>query len=304
MYTLTALFLGLLLAVMIFINGQLALAVGVFQAGALAHAIGALFALVACLLTRQKPLPRTRSPWWFYLGGVIGVTMTIFNNLAFGRISLTSIIALGLLGQTAASLLIDATGWLGMTRRPFRKSTLVGLAFCLAGIALMLDRTVAGTAPAVWLSLAAGVAVVLSRSINARLAEGVGALPGSFINHLAGLPVTLLLVAASREGLPLFPALTLGRSWIYLGGVLGVGVVVLFNILVPRISQFSLTVLVFVGQVLAGVLLDLLQGHFKADASFFGGLLIAAGIALNLAIEYFSGKKPAGEAPDPNQGSP
>ncbi len=303
MYSLTALFLGLILAVMVFINGQLTLEIGVFQAGALVHVVGAAFALAACFLTRQKALPRTRSPGWFYLGGVVGVTMTLFNNLAFGRISLTSIVALGLLGQTAASLVIDATGWLGMSRRPFRKSTLLGLAFCLAGIVVMLDRTVAGATLAVWLSLAAGLAVVLSRSINARLAEVAGALPGSFINHLVGLPITLLLAVAAREGLPLFPALPLGRSWIYLGGVLGVGVVLLFNILVPRISQFSLTVLVFVGQVLAGVLLDLLQGQFSFDASFIGGLLIAAGIGLNLAIEYFTGKNSSGETPPPNPGS-
>ena len=69
----------------------------------------------------------------------------------------------------------------------------------------------------------------------------------------------------------------------------------LFNILVPRISQFHLTVLSFVGQVLTGILIDLLTGDFTADASFRGGLLITAGIALNLAIEYRAHRKAKSE---------
>ncbi|NLA96117.1 MAG: DMT family transporter [Clostridiaceae bacterium] len=295
MYHLISLLTGILLSVMILINGRLTEHIGLFQATAIIHLVGVAFSLAASLIRKEKPLPRTHSPWWFYLGGVIGVYTAVANNFAFGKITMTSIVALGLLGQTVTSLVVDTTGWFGMTRRSFRKSTLVGLLFCFAGIAVMLDHSILEAVLAVWLSFGTGISIVVSRSINARLATRIGPLPGSFVNHLTGLPVTVILVLLTVKKLPAVTYPAGKESWVYLGGVLGVCVVMLFNILVPRISQFHLTVLSFVGQVLTGILIDLLTGDFTADASFRGGLLITAGIALNLAIEYRAHRKAKSE---------
>lgn len=291
MYQFISFLTGALLSVMILINGRLTEQIGLFQATAVIHLVGVIFALIVSLIRKEKPLPRSRSPWWFYLGGVIGVYTAVANNFAFGRITMTSIVALGLLGQTLTSLLIDATGWLGMTRRPFRRSTLVGLVFCFAGIAVMLDHSVLEAVLAVWLSIGTGISIVVSRTINARLAERIGPLPGSFVNHLTGLPVSLVLVLLTAGKLPPVTYPTGPDSWVYLGGVLGVGAVMLFNILVPKISQFHLTVLSFVGQVFTGILIDLISGDFASDSSFRGGLLITAGMALNLGIEYRAYRK-------------
>lgn len=291
MYHLIALLTGVLLSVMIMINGRLTEGIGVYLAAAMIHLVGVIVAFLVCLARREKPLPRSRSPWWFYLGGVIGVFTTFGNNFAFGKITMTSIIALGLLGQTVTSLVVDTAGWFGMNRRSFHWSTLFGLVFCAAGIWVMLDQSVLAAILAVWFSFGSGVSIVISRSVNARLAERIGPLPGSFVNHLAGLPVTVLLVFLMARGRPDLSGLGTGPAWTYLGGVLGVLGVVLFNILVPKISQFHLTILTFVGQVLSGVLIDILRGGFTADASFMGGLLITAGIALNLAIEYGTARR-------------
>ncbi len=276
---------------MIFVNGRLTVRVGVFQATAIIHLVGAVFAFIIALMRKEKPLPKSGSPWWFYLGGVVGVFTAVFNNFSFGKISLTSIVALNLLGQAVTSIIIDVTGWFGMTRRPVSKSTWIGLVFCFTGIALMLDRTVLDASLAVWFSLLTGISIVISRSINARLAERIGALPGSFVNHLAGLPVTVVLAIVAAEKLPLIHWDNPWSFWIYTGGILGVFGVVLFNILVPKISQFSLTVLVFVGQIFAGIIIDILSGSTVEDASFTGGLIITAGIALNLLIEFYNNRK-------------
>ena len=50
---------------------------------------------------------------------------------------------------------------------------------------------------AIGIACAAGISVVLSRTINAYLAEKTGALQGALINHLIGLPITILLAAAT-----------------------------------------------------------------------------------------------------------
>lgn len=303
MYKLIALITGILISVMISINGVLAQQYGVFPATVIIHAVGVVFALLVCAVKRVKPFPRSGSPWWFYLGGVIGILTTVFNIFAFGRISMTSIVALTLLGQTVASIVVDATGWFGMTRRPFRKLSLIGLVFCLAGIALMLDSTVTEASIAVWFSLAAGITIVVSRSINARLGAKIGALQGSFVNHLVGLPVTII-VALVASGYMLPTSTVSGfRPWIYLGGVLGVAGVLIFNIIIPKVSQFDLTILTFVGQVFTGVIIDLATVGITFDAAFIGGIVITGGIALNLAVEYYEVRRSNKKDTNSNQAS-
>lgn len=292
MYQLLALLTGVTLAVMVSVNGNLTAAYSVFVAAAIVHLVGSLFALVLCAAQREKRPLWGHRPRWIYLGGAIGVFTTVFNNLAYGKISMTSIVALGLLGQTAAALAIDHFGLLGMEKRPFQKSSLIGLAFSLAGIRMMLDRTVAAAAVAVAVSLGAGVSVVLSRTVNARLAEQTGPLRGSLINHLVGLPITVALALGSiclAGGAHIGSGA--GRPWIYLGGVLGVAVVLLSNLTVPRVPAFRLTLLLFIGQIFTGVLLDLLLGNSFSDATFRGGLVIAAGVIVNLVVERWVGRK-------------
>ena len=115
------------------------------------------------------------------------------------------------------------------------------------------DSTTA--APGAAISFASGISMVLSRTANARLAEKTGALQGSLVNHLTGLPITvgLALAAAAISGTPVTASAGGSfRLWIYLGGALGVIVVMLLNITVPKIPGFQLTLLVFVGQVFTG----------------------------------------------------
>ncbi len=292
MVQISALITGMTLAVMISINGHLTAEFGIFPAAAIIHAVGSLFAMILCAFQKpQKPL-WGHQPFWIYLGGAIGVFTTVFNNLAFGRISMTSIVALGLLGQTVMSLIVDSAGLLGMKKQPFQKNSIPGLIFALIGVFIMLDQTVREAVIAVIVSFVAGVSVVLSRSVNSRLAEKAGALRGSLINHLVGLPITILLAAASlrRAGDPInveFPI----RPWIFLGGVLGVTVVLLCNLTVSHLSAFRLTLLTFIGQVFTGIWLDLSAGNGYSDVTFRGGLIIAGGVLLSWLTEWIAAKR-------------
>lgn len=295
MYQLLALLTGLTVAVMVSLNGHLSQQYGTYLAAVIIHIVGSLAALLMCAVKKEKRLIRKRFPVWFYLGGAIGAFTTLFNNFAFGHISMTSIVALGLLGQTVTSLAIDGLGLFGMEKRPFQRSTLIGVAFSLAGMIFMLDRSVTQAVYAVFFSLGAGITVVLSRSVNARLAEEVGPLRGSLINHLVGLPVTVIIAmlafmaAPSNWNVAFSP-----RLWIYLGGVLGVVTVLLCNVTVPKIAAFSLTVLTFVGQFFTGIILDIASGSGYSNAYFVGGIIIAVGIAVTLAAErvaYIKAKK-------------
>jgi transporter family-2 protein len=285
MYYLLSLLIGCITAVMVAINGGLALEYGVFASSALIHLIGTAFAL-SLLLIRGMKLDLSKDiPLWRYLGGVIGVVTTCSNVFAFGRISATAIMALSLFGQTLASLIIDSFGLLGMEKRPFEKLSLIGLAFAALGMLVMLQGAELAALAAVLLSLLSGVVIVLSRTLNAGLSERIGALQGSFINHLAGLPVTLALLALLGRNEPIFTAFAFSpKVWIYFGGVLGVAIVAMQNIAVPKVRATTLTLLVFIGQVFAGVLIDVLTGQDFASSAFYGGALVAAGMLFNLLV--------------------
>lgn len=321
MYSFLAFLTGIVLEIMIAVNGSLTERHGEIAAVIIIHIVGTLFAALLCFRQKEKKPLWRQGPVWFYLGGVIGVATTMCNNFAFGKISITSISALDLLGQTVTGLVIDSLGLFGMERRPLRTTSLWGLSFSLCGIAVMMGGTTSAELLPIVLSLAAGVSVVLSRTVNARLSGRVGALAGSFLNHLVGLATTVCLLpillaanpagaalsdgassavaalsggvssaaAALSDGASATAALSGGisaaRPWIYCGGMLGVTVVALSNLTVPRISAFRITALSFVGQVFAGILFDTVIGSDYPPASFYGGLIIAAGIAVNMILE-------------------
>lgn len=286
MYNILSLLTGLVIAVMVAVNGRLTLLWGVFGAAAIIHVIGTVFAYILCRLTKKKIAVKKNLPVWLYLGGAIGVLTTVFNNFAYGKISLTSIVALGLFGQTVTSLLIDCLDLFGMKKHLFRKSSAFGLIFSLAGIFVMLDNSVDTALYAVLLSFCAGITIVLSRTVNARLSRHIGELQSSFINHVIGLPIAVAIAAIfGKSNISLILQAPLPDLWIYLGGVLGVSAVYLCNVTVPKVTAFWLTLLTFVGQVFMGIAIDIFTKIEYPETTLIGGVLVAAGIVINMIYE-------------------
>ncbi len=289
MYQILSFLIGVIIAMMISINGTLSNCYDVFRSAVIIHIVGVIFATVLyCFKKDKKPLFR-QGPFWIYLGGALGFLTTVFNNFAFEYISMTSIVALGLFGQMVTSAFIDSLGLLGMEKYPFRKSSLLGFLFALAGVASMLDFSITASLLAVLLSIGGGITVVLSRTVNARLSEKTGALGGSLVNHLVGLPITILFALLFVPKTQMFT----GDStpfWAYLGGILGVTTVLLFYIVVPKISALNLSILSFIGQLFTGIFLDVLVGNDFSNASFTGGIIISIGLILNFILDAFHSK--------------
>ncbi len=282
---------GAIIAAMVAVNGALTAAYGVYTATVIIHIVGLAFISLIVVIRREKPCIRRHLPLWFYLGGVIGVCTTVFNNLAFGRISLSALVALGLLGQAVSSLFIDQFGLLGMPRRGFHATKLVGLLCMFLGTGYMLLGTDFSIMP-VMVSLLAGLSVVLSRTVNARLTEGSSELVSTWFNYAVGIVVSILvLLLLGRGELSALPASS-GPIWAYAGGLLGVFVVLLLNVAVARISAFYMTLLLFVGQMFAGVVIDVLLTQSFSQKNFVGGALVALGMALNLWLDQRAKRLP------------
>lgn len=289
MYYFLSLIIGVIISAMISVNGDLSLVYGEYYAAVIIHVVGVSLAFLICVVKKEKIPKNLNLPVWAYLGGAIGVLSTFFNNFSFGRISMTNIVALGLLGQSVTSVVIDTRGWFGMTKHPIKRTALVGFLLAFCGIGIMLDSTITNAMIAVIISFGAGVTVVLSRTFNSKLSQKTSAITASFINHLVGLPICATLAIINQS-----PSVTHSGAihpWVYCGGMLGVFTVCLFNITVPKIPAFHLTMLSFIGQFLTGIVLDWFSGKAFSGASFWGGMVIATGLFSSMIVENLAERK-------------
>jgi len=282
LFYLLSLLNGVLITIMIVFNGGLTEVYGIYSATVIIHIAGLTVIAALVLIRRENPFARIY-PWFLYLGGGVGVMTTVFNNLSFGRISVSAILALSLLGQSVAGLIVDQYGLLGMTRHPFQRRKLVGLSVVLTGIVFMITQL---EVVAVILSFLAGFCIVAARTLTAKLAERTSVRTGTLYNYMIGLSVSLLALLLLGRGEVVWSEFAFSPNWyIYLGGVVGVCVVLLSNVTVLRVSAFYLNLLTFVGQIFSGVLLDaVLSGAFSSRI-LIGGVLVSIGLCVDLVMD-------------------
>ena len=275
MYYALSLAAGMLISVLVVFNGSLSAHLGAGLSLAVIHLVGLAAILLYMVLRHEKPQKSGLSLWW-YTGGLLGILTTLFNLRAFGHISVSAMLGLSLLGESLSGLLADHAGFLGLPVRRFRAEKLLGAFITLLGIILMITDFV--FIP-VLLSLLAGVTVLLSRLINGRLSRASSVSTATFSNYAAGLLGSLLLLPflGLPETIPQNIPFTA-----FLGGAVGTAVVIISNHIVGRISSFYMTLALFVGQVVAGLLLDmLLIGSFPTRTAL-GGLLVLLGLTVSL----------------------
>lgn len=134
------------------------------------------------------------------------------------------------------------------------------------------------------ISIASGAIVVISRILNTRLSEKVGLLESSFFNYLTGLLCALILFAIIKDKITLSQLSTL-PFWAYLGGALGIIIVILSSVVTPKMSSFYLTLIIFIGQIFSGIIIDCLILKTIPFQKIIGGLLVITGLGYNLYID-------------------
>lgn len=138
----------------------------------------------------------------------------------------------------------------------------------------------------IFISIAAGITVVIGRVLNSRLAEQIGTLQGTLMNNLVGFIFSIMFLFLSSE------AITLAKIpfnsipfWAYLGGAIGVVVVILSNYITPRISTFYSTLLLFLGQLFVGIIIDCYILKDFSIGKLVGGILVLIGLIYNLWVD-------------------
>jgi transporter family-2 protein len=291
MYYGIALLTGILVSVMVAFNGGLSEHYGIYSASVFIHLTGLLFIAAFMLAKREFPFGKRfgRQKWYLYMGGIIGVMTIVFTNIAFGRISVSAILALGLFGQSVLGMVIDRYGWLGMPRHPFRKRQFLGLLLMFCGIIFMIDKV---ETLAIAVTLMTGVTVIISRTLNARLAALTSVRTSTLFNYIFGLGVSVPLFLLLGRGEAVVTDFSFAPNiWLYLGGVTGAVIIILSNMSVAKVSALHLSVLLFIGQVFSGVAVDIvLSGEFSLR-NVIGGAFVTAGLCLNLILERFKARR-------------
>jgi transporter family-2 protein len=267
---------------MVAFNGRLTERYGVHSATVIIHIAGLLLITIMTISKREQPFLK-RQAWFLYLGGTIGVLTTAFNNLAFSRISVSSILALGLFGQSITGLIIDQYGLLSMPKHAFQKRKICGLFLILCGIISMTNNF---DILAVMLSFIAGISIVISRTLNAKLAECTTIHTSTFYNYLIGLLFAIPIYFLFGKNEAAFTNFVVSpKIYIYFGGIIGVCVVLLSNITVVKISAFYLSLFLFIGQVFSGILIDMVISQTFSPRNLIGGIFVAVGLCINLLLD-------------------
>jgi len=128
----------------------------------------------------------------------------------------------------------------------------------------------------------AGALTLISMITNSKLSTYVGTRQSTLVNFTAGLIVSIILYFLFQE--TTFKLISL-PLWAYFGGLMGIFIVIISNIVIPKIPTVYTTLLIFIGQLLTGVLIDFIQYRELSVYKFIGVLLITAGLYFNFIID-------------------
>lgn len=136
------------------------------------------------------------------------------------------------------------------------------------------------------IALMTGSLVILSMIMNSRVGDEIGLFQGVFVNYALGLVVSAVILSFNLNTINLSGNVPL---WAYLGGVIGVVIVAISNVIIPKIPTIYTTLLIFIGQLFTGMVIDLLTKVDISKGKIIGGILICAGLFYNLMIDKKSG---------------
>jgi transporter family-2 protein len=139
------------------------------------------------------------------------------------------------------------------------------------------------------LALITGVMILIQTIINSELAQKIGIFNSTFFNFLISSVILVILMIAN---LIKFDIALVNRIpiYAYIGCILGVFIIITANYIIPKMSIFKSTLLMFLGQVLTGIVIDMMSGFDFSPKKSFGLALIITGMLMNNLIPFFQNK--------------
>jgi transporter family-2 protein len=255
---------GALLSQQAPVNRGLARASGPVAAAFVNFAVGGILLAVACTAAGELDgVGRIGPDWWHALGGCLGAVYVLTALIMVRSVGASGVAAGTVTGQLAASVVIDAGGWLGVDHRPLGLRVLFGAIAVIAGTYLVVGvphgqrngRDGHSSLPALLAVSAASALVGIQIPLNGLLAQSTGDLASGLLNFLVGGAVlaAALVLTGSVRGLAAVPRV----RWYYLaGGVFGAINAFAALALVDEIGAGTVTAALVTGQMLASLAID------------------------------------------------
>lgn len=118
-------------------NTRLGEGIGTMEANTLVQCTAAVLSVLALFVHRTGSFSQLGSvPWYYMLGGVLGLVITVTVMLGIGALSPTVAVSVILISQLAVAALIDALGLMGAERVALDWQKVLGLALMVGGVLL------------------------------------------------------------------------------------------------------------------------------------------------------------------------
>ena len=266
MDTIIILLLGGLTTAMLTANTMLASAAGQLPAILIIHTIGLVPTAAAWLIDRTPPADKKDAPFYLYLAGAFGIFMTFSGAYCIQRLGASMTVSLMISGQLLAALIVDSIGLFSWKKQPLTLPRLAAVIVAFGGIIAMTDDFHLQLIPVVMAAFS-GIVNQANLILNAELSSRIGLKKGTMMNFLMGLMTGLILLGIFRilaPSIPLSPAGTKIPIPACTGGMLGALLVFGMNSNLKKVSVLKSAILLFIGQILIGTLMDIiLLDQFK-----------------------------------------
>ncbi|MGL5977700.1 MAG: DMT family transporter [Erysipelotrichaceae bacterium] len=122
-----------------------------------------------------------------------------------------------------------------------------------------------------------GICIVLTRMVCAKLAERYSIWDSIFVAFFTGSVFAILLFLLSNPTFAL-PSLARLTPFMFTGGMIGIAINYLSNKVALHISVFTMTLLIFIGQMVTGMVLDWIQTQQLQPLKLLGACLVVVGL--------------------------
>jgi bacterial/archaeal transporter family-2 protein len=292
MYLVFSLFTGLLIALMVQVNGLLQGAVGVLPALLMIHGVGLVSSLL--FLCGKKAFRKTepagkqpehpapghgRFPSWGIITGVLGVGVVFLNNEVFLRGGVLLALSGTLAGQTLAASILELLSFFKERSAPVLQRVLSPV-LIIPGTVLIAVKSGISLG---WGLLAAlpGIILMVQGAMNSKLSVRLDTPKMLILNYGSATAALALLILVTGSVTSAFVRPGWGDVPAYLffgGGIFGMIVIAVSSFLFTRTSLLRVVLGLYIGQIGLGLVLDLLAGRGIVIEKIIGIVLLICGL--------------------------
>lgn len=281
---------GVLGAIQPKINAELGSRLGSAIVASLVNFAAALFVVAVVLILRpstRHTLIGVRSwpvPRWTLTAGLGGAIVVLSGVVAVETIGVAIFTVAFFAGQITFGLVVDTIGVGPGGVRPIVPTRLYAVLIAIAAVVVsQIGRPVGEIDPALVLFVvAAGAASAFQSAFNGRIAEAIGdAFAATAVNVVVGFIAIVLCVGVLAETGEVGTLDWPSEPWLYLGGLLGVTIVLSLAIASAAVGVLGATLAMLAAQLTGAFLVDwVVQHDAPTPGVIAGSVLIVVAVAL------------------------